>query len=202
MSSGGAAPSACRCRAISRCGSTASPNGAGACSSRVALLGLVVAVLAQFPVVVGPIVVAVTLAATFLPAVASLERRGWTRGRASLVVSVVVWVAVSVVTVLSVTALGASVQEAIARRDQRGAGGGRSLAGRGVGSHQRGVRGAGQRASSRPLASVASSIALALGFLVVTALLAYFMLRDGDRGLDLGHLASRWLAPQRDRAGR
>ena len=53
---------------------------------------------AQFPVVVGPIVVAVTLAATFLPAVAALERRGWTRGRASFVVSVVVWTTVSVVT--------------------------------------------------------------------------------------------------------
>ena len=64
----------------------------------VGLLGLVVAILSQFPVVVGPIVVAVTLAATFLPAVVTLQRRGWTRGRASLVVSVLVWVAASVVT--------------------------------------------------------------------------------------------------------
>ena len=64
----------------------------------VGLIGLAVAILSQFPVVVGPIVVAVTLAATFLPAVTSLERRGWTRGRASFVVSVVVWATVSVVT--------------------------------------------------------------------------------------------------------
>ncbi len=47
----------------------------------VGLVGLAVAILSQFPVVVGPIVVAVTLAATFLPAVVALERRGWTRGR-------------------------------------------------------------------------------------------------------------------------
>ena len=65
----------------------------------VGLVGLAVGILSQFPVVVGPIVVAVTLAATFLPAVAALERRGWTRGRASFVVSVVVWATVSVVTV-------------------------------------------------------------------------------------------------------
>ena len=74
----------------------------------VGLVGLAVAILSQFPVVVGPIVVAVTLAATFLPAVAALERRGWTRGRASFVVSVVVWAIVSVVTSLSITALGGS----------------------------------------------------------------------------------------------
>ena len=76
----------------------------------VGLVGLVVGILSQFPVVVGPIVVAVTLAATFLPAVAALERRGWTRGRASFVVSVVVWAAVTVVTVLSITALAGSAR--------------------------------------------------------------------------------------------
>ena len=50
----------------------------------VGLVGLAVAILSQFPVVVGPVVVSVTLAATFLPAVTALKRRGWTRGRASL----------------------------------------------------------------------------------------------------------------------
>ncbi len=90
----------------------------------VGLVGLAGAVLSQFPVVVGPIVVAITLAATFLPAVAALERRGWTRGRASFVVSVVVWVTVTVVTTLSITALGDSVRDAvqgaIAGRQRRG----------------------------------------------------------------------------------
>ena len=147
----------------------------------VGLLGFVIAVLAQFPVVVGPIVVALTLAATFLPAVATLERRGWTRGRASLVVSVVVWVVVSVVTALSITALGSYVQQAVA-----GAINGASVADAALPA---GVSGATSEVSAalgsgilETVASIASSVALALGFFVVTALLAYFMLRDGDRG--------------------
>ncbi len=102
----------------------------------VGLLGFVVAVLAQFPVVVGPIVVAVTLAATFLPAVATLERRGWTRGRASLVVSVLVWVVVSVVTFLSITRPGFVRPAGRGRCDQRRGCRGRGPAGRGFGGHQ------------------------------------------------------------------
>ena len=116
MCSGRRAASRCRSRGTSRPGSTASRSGAGDFWSRVGLIGLAVAILSQFPVVVGPIVVAITLAATFLPAVKTLERRGWTRGRASFVVSVVVWATVIVVTGLSVSALGASVQESSRRR--------------------------------------------------------------------------------------
>ena len=147
----------------------------------VGVIALAVGILSQFPVVVGPIVVAVTLAATFLPAVATLERRGWSRGRACLVVSVVVWVVVTVVVALSVTALGASGQDAI-----RGAMTGASVA---DGSLPDGVSGAVGQLSQLvgsgildTIASVASSLAAALVFLVITALLAYFMLRDGDRG--------------------
>jgi predicted PurR-regulated permease PerM len=147
----------------------------------VGLVGLVIAILAQFPVVVGPIVVAVTLAATFLPAVAALERRGWTRGRASFVVSVVVWTAVSVVTVLSITALAGSVQDAV-----QGATTGGSVADE---SLPEGVSGIAGQLSELVgsgilefLGSIVSSLALALVFFIITALLAYFMLRDGDRG--------------------
>ena len=61
---------------ISPPGSIGRTNGAGDSSSRSGLVWLVVAILSQFPVVVGPVVVAVTLAATFLPAVKALERRG------------------------------------------------------------------------------------------------------------------------------
>lgn len=147
----------------------------------VGLLGLAVAILSQFPVVVGPIVVAITLAATFLPAVGALERRGWTRGRASFVVSIVVWVTVTVVTWLSVSALGSSVAEAVQG----------SIKGAGVadGSLPAGVSGGVGQLSRlvgsgilETIASVASGLASALVFLVITALLAYFMLRDGDRG--------------------
>ena len=147
----------------------------------VGLVGLAIGILSQFPVVVGPIVLAVTLAATFLPAVAALERRGWTRGRASLVVSVVVWATVSVVTALSVSALAGPVQDAV-----EGAMTGGSVA---DGSLPEGVSGTVGQLSQLVgtgilefVASIVSSLALALVFFVVTALLAYFMLRDGDRG--------------------
>ncbi len=56
----------------------------------VGVVWLAVAILSQFPVVVGPIVVAVTLAATFLPS----SRRSSARldpRPASFVFSVVVW---------------------------------------------------------------------------------------------------------------
>ena len=48
------------------------------------------------------------------------------------------------------------------------------------------------------VASIVSSLALTLVFFIITALLAYFMLRDGDRGMDVDHVASRWLAPDAD----
>ena len=147
----------------------------------VGLVGLAVAILSQFPVVVGPIVVGVTLAATFLPAVSALERRGWTRGRASFVVSVAVWVSVAVVTWLSISALGKSVQESV-----QGAIAGASVADDALPA---GVSGAVGQLSEligsgilEFIASIASGVASALVFLVITALLAYFMLRDGDRG--------------------
>ena len=146
----------------------------------VGLVGLAVAILSQFPVVVGPIVVAITLAATFLPAVKTLERRGWTRGRASLVVSIVVWVTVTVVTALSVTALGSSVREAV-----QGAMTGGNVA---DGSLPAGMSGAIGRLAAvvgsgilETVASILGSLAAALLFLIITALLAFFMLRDGDR---------------------
>ena len=148
----------------------------------VGLIALAVAILSQFPVVVGPIVVAVTLAATFLPAVKTLEGRGWSRGRASFVVSVAVWVTVTVVTWLSVSALGASVQESIQAADDRGEHRGWSPA-RGCVRRRRTADASwwarGCSAPSRPSRPASPRRVV---FLVVTALLAYFMLRDGDRG--------------------
>ena len=147
----------------------------------VGLVGLVVGILSQFPAVVGPIVVAITLAATFLPAVTALERRGWTRGRSSNVVSILVWATVAVVTWLSVVALGGSVQEAVAGSTTGGSVADESL--------PEGVSGAVGQLSHLVgtgilefVTSLASGVASVIVFLVVTALLAYFMLRDGDRG--------------------
>ncbi len=181
MCSGRPAPSGCRCEGDIPIWLDRLAQWSWRLLVAVGFVGLAVAILSQFPVVIGPIVVAVTLAATFLPAVAALELRGWTRGRASFVVSVVVWAIVAVVTSLSITALGGSLQEAV-----QGAMTGGSVA---DGSLPDGVSGGAGQLSQLVgsgilglLTSIASSIASALVFLIITALLAYFMLRDGDRG--------------------
>ena len=96
-------------------------------------------------------------------------------------VSVVVWASVAVVTALSVSALGSSVTEAV----QGAMTGGRvadkslpaGLSG-GVGQLSRLV-GSG---ILETVASIVGSLAAALVFFIITALLAFFMLRDGDRG--------------------
>ena len=181
MCSGRLAPSGCRCEGDIPIWLDRLAQWSWRLLVAVGFIGLAVAILSQFPVVVGPIVVAVTLAATFLPAVAALERRGWTRGRASFVVSILVWVIVAVVTSLSITALGGSLQEAV-----QGAMTGGSVADQ---SLPEGVSGGVGQLSQLVgsgilglIASIASSIASALVFFIITALLAYFMLRDGDRG--------------------
>src|SRR4029077_3947977 len=66
---------------------------------------LAIEAAATVPLGVGPMTVAIILAATLLPAVRSLMRRGWTRGQASVVVTVVAWAVVVVFTVLSIVVL-------------------------------------------------------------------------------------------------
>ena len=96
---------ACRAGKRSPHGSTASPSGAGGCSSCSDWAGSRSRPRPTVPLVVGPMTVAIILAATLLPAVRILMRRGWTRGRASIVVAVVAWAVVVVFTVLSVIVL-------------------------------------------------------------------------------------------------
>ena len=70
-----------------------------------ALAGLVIWLVVQLPQVVVPTVIAVVFAATLLPVVDSLERRGWGRGLASAVstLGVIVFVVVSVGAAIALT---------------------------------------------------------------------------------------------------
>jgi len=146
----------------------------------IGLVWLGIAIVGQLGIVVGPFVVAVTLAATFLPGVKALERRGWTRGRASLVISIAMWVTVTVLTTLSVAALGAPLADAV-----QGAMTGGTQA---DGSLPAGLAGALGQLSGLVgsgilgfIASIVGSLAALLVFLVIAALLSFFMLRDGDQ---------------------
>ncbi len=143
------------------------------------LLGLVLAVGSLMPGIIAPILVAVTLAATFVPAVRALERRGLTRTRSAALISVVLWVVVAVVTVQSLAALAGPMSAALA-----GAVTGSGL----IGSHlPPDVSGTPSDAASSVAAPIREVISAILGsafglsiFLVLSALLAFYMLKDGD----------------------
>ena len=80
--------------------------GAGLAAIAIGLASLV-------PSIIAPVLVAVTLAATFLPATRALESRGWSRTRAAGTISVVLWVVVGVVTVQSIAALAGPIGQAL-----------------------------------------------------------------------------------------
>ena len=71
----------------------------------IALIALVVGAAATVPLVIGPIVVGITLAATVKPGVAALQRRGIGLRESAAVVAVILWASIVVVTVLSAAAL-------------------------------------------------------------------------------------------------
>ena len=131
------------------------------------------------PSIIAPVLVAVTLAATFLPATRALESRGWSRTRAAGTISVVLWVVVGVVTVQSIAALagpiGQALSAAAAGSDKLGA----ALA--------PGVSGAPSDTVSSVAASIREVASTIIGstlgasiFLILSALLAFYMLKDGD----------------------
>jgi predicted PurR-regulated permease PerM len=146
---------------------------------------LFVVIAGQIPAVIGPIVVAITLAATFLPAARVLEaKRGWSRARASLVISIVLWVTVAIVTILSVAALVApaidSVQGSITAA-QTGATTADGSLPTGVSGTVSSLSDAVGSGLLSTLASLVTSIAFFVLFLVLSALMAFFFLRDGSK---------------------
>jgi len=136
-------------------------------------LGIEVA--AAVPLVVGPMTIAIILAATLLPAVRILMRRGWPRGRASIVVAVAAWAVVVVFTVLSVIVL-AKQGAAIVTTSTKGSS---VLAGVDWPAAIAASIGEGTLATIQDV--VAGLTALFVG-LVLSAVLSFFILRDGSRG--------------------
>jgi len=139
------------------------------------LAWLAIEAAAAVPLVVGPMTVAIILAATLLPAVGSLTRRGWTRGRASIVVAVTAWAVVVVFTVLSVIVL-AKQGTAIVTTSTKGSS---VLAGVDWPSAIASGFGGGILATIQGV--LTGLTALFVG-LVLSAVLSFFVLRDGSRG--------------------
>jgi putative heme transporter len=140
-----------------------------------ALGWLVVQLVAQVPLVVGPVTISIILAATLLPAVNRLTRRGWTRGTASAFVAITAWAIVVVVSIMSVIVLvkqGADV----ATTSTTGA-----SAISGVDWPAAITAGVGSGILDSIRQVVAGLAGLFVG-LVLSAVLSFFVLRDGSRG--------------------
>ncbi len=139
------------------------------------LAWLMIEAAAQVPLVVGPLTVAIILAATLLPAVNSLLHRGWPRGRASIVVAVTAWAIVVGVCVLSFVVLVKQGSELVAGSTK----GSSALAGVDWPGTITAAVGSGFLEALRQV--VEGLVGLFVG-LVLSAVLSFFVLRDGSLG--------------------
>ncbi len=156
---------------------------------------LAITAAATVPLVVGPMTVAIILAATLLPAVRILVRRGWTRGQASLVVAVLAWAVVVVFTVLSIVVLAKQGTDIVTTSTK----GSSALAGVDWPSAIASGFGGGILDTIREV--LTGLVGLFVG-LVLSAVLSFFILRDGSRGwARLTRSLSGWRHDIVDRAG-
>jgi predicted PurR-regulated permease PerM len=157
------------------------------------LVGLAVGAAVQVPTVVGPLTLAIILAATFLPTVRGLERRGWRRGPAALVVTLGAWALVVIVLIVSIVALVPPATQMIQTAD---------LGGSRIGDWASSVSDGFGSALIAALGELVSGLA-ALGVgLVLAALMSFYVLKDGNRGWAAitGKLAG-WRRREVDAAG-
>ena len=156
---------------------------------------LAIEAAATVPLVVGPMTVAIILAATLLPAVRILMRRGWTRGQASIVVAVVAWAVVVVFTVLSIVVLAKQGTEIVTTSTK----GSSALAGVDWPSAIASGFGGGILGTIQDV--LTGLVGLFVG-LVLSAVLSFFVLRDGSRGwVTATQGLSGWRHDIVDRAG-
>jgi len=140
-----------------------------------ALAAVIVFIGGQVPLVVATVTIGVLLAATFRPLVLALERRGWSPGRASLVVTFGSFGIALVVIVASIASLAAQLPTLVDTTN----GGATSVTDAEwfktfVGLIGSGILGA--------LISVIQGIAAFAVTMLLGALLTFYMLRDGSAG--------------------
>jgi predicted PurR-regulated permease PerM len=144
----------------------------------LALVSVLVGAAATVPLVVGPIVVGVTLAATVAPGLGVLVRRGVNSRRAAAIVAIILWASIVIVTVLSAAALvnegGAATATSTAIPDDGGAG---SMLAAVISAYQHGL-----------FETITAVLRQLIGFgffLILTALLSFYFLADGSRAWNL-----------------
>jgi predicted PurR-regulated permease PerM len=158
---------------------------------------LVVLALAKVPLVVGPIVVAITLAATFLPALRRLQARGLSRFWASTLIMVVLWVSIILVVVLSLAALIGNTTAIGSTPD--------AIADTGQTTPQDTIKAVIQVFTNGLIGTILTVFRELVGvvfFLVLTALLSFFCLEAGDRAwAAMTARLSAWRRRQVEQAG-
>lgn len=141
-----------------------------------------VLILGSIPLVVAPLLLAAILAASVLPLVGVLRRRGWSNQRAAMAVTGGSVLTIIAIVVVAIVALGPGLSDAIG-----GAVTGAGEADEGTG----GVLGWLETATSQigsSIIGVATDVLAAVSslavVLVLAALLTFYVLRDGRRGWD------------------
>jgi len=144
-----------------------------------ALMVFVIAVVTQLPLVVVPVVLAIVLAATFLPILNVLMQRGWGRNRAALAITAGAFLIITVVLAATTFVLVEQLQP-IAAQASAGASKIASAAPAALG----GVESATTEATGTLLIATTSVVAGTASFVVIVVLatlLTFYFLRDGSR---------------------
>jgi putative heme transporter len=144
----------------------------------IGLLGVFVGAAVQVPIVVLPLVLGIVLAATLAPLAALLERRGWSRGRAALGATLGATLGVIVIVTLTIVSLAGPVEEMVGQAVNGADSANDSLGGNAgplvtlVETFGVGVIGT--------IAGLLSSLASLGVVLLLSVLLMYYFMRDGD----------------------
>jgi predicted PurR-regulated permease PerM len=146
----------------------------------LAVLLAVVVIIGQVPLVAAPILIASIVAASIVPLVGALRRRGWSNQRAALAATGGSVLAIAAVMVLAVVSLGPGLAQAI-----NGGVAGADQAGQATDGALSWLASAADEVGTNVLGAVAgvlqavSSLAVVL---ILSALLTFYLLRDGHRG--------------------
>jgi len=166
----------------------------------LAVLGVGLLLIAQTPLVVVPVLVAVVLAATVAPVAGFLERRGWSHPAAALTVTGGAFALIVLVVVIAFASLVGPLAQAI----QAGIAGAASAGDATNGSLAwleplAETVGGNVLDAARAVLTAAGSLALVL---VLSPLLAFYVLKDGPRGwAALTSRAAPWRRPPLEAGG-
>lgn len=139
------------------------------------MLGVVVAAAIRIPLVVIPVVLAVVLAATLDPATRALTRRGWPRGRASIVTTVGTILIITVISVLAIAVMVGPLEEMLQTGEQ---GASQGVLGQvGLADVVHALRN-GALSTAETVITGLSTLGI---ILLLATLLTFYLLKDGER---------------------